>query len=32
MLKKSDLAAVARDRRIPAVVRKRAELLLGGNR
>ncbi|TNF71340.1 MAG: hypothetical protein EP299_12195 [Acidobacteria bacterium] len=32
MLKKIDLAAVARDRRIPAPVRKRAELLLGRNR
>lgn len=32
MLKKRDLAAVAKDRRIPFVVRKRAELLLGGNR
>jgi len=32
MLKKRDLAAMTKDRRLPAVVRKRAELLLGRNR
>ena len=29
MLKKKDLGAVARDRRLPSVVRRRAEVLLG---